>query len=335
MSFQREYTQLCRRIMRTSRSIVAGGLSKEEDELKTLLDGYLPLGGTCDYPYMFLLCYGGIDPTMPSHVERLAAGINLLQASTFVVDDILDKAAARYGRATIWSKHGNATAVNCGQLMQALAMEAIIDAVQLHFTPQMGFVVERVNRIIKDVYRGQNLDIVMARKRTASVREYEQMISLTTGNFFRHIAQIGAKLAQTTSIEARALDRFAYYYGLALQATDDIVDIEGNPAETGKDFALDIENSRQRLPAIYARKCAKKQDRNTLDEFFSRRQNCESNVATIVKIIRRSGALVKSMALARQYLDTSAKALLSLPAGPNRRRCEFLVKSLFKTQSLK
>jgi len=54
-----------------------------------------------------------------------------------------------------------------------------------------------------------------------------------------YACEAGAVLGKADETRRKALRNYAHDLGLAFQVTDDILDVEGDPAETGKDSGKD------------------------------------------------------------------------------------------------
>ncbi len=80
---------------------------------------------------------------------------------------------------------------------------------------------------------GQAADI-LATEREISFELLERIHRGKTGALFNACATAGALTAGATAESITALSAFAKNLGLAFQIIDDLLDVEGDPAETGK-----------------------------------------------------------------------------------------------------
>ena len=325
------YSMISRRAMAGGRAIVASSLGDRDENLKRLLNIYLPIDGTSEYAFIFAVAYGEIILGGFRRIEGIVSAINLLQASTFVVDDVLDEATTRYDVATIWAELGAGMAVSSGILMQSIAVDAMLVETRRRFPRHVEFVLETANSIIKDVYQGQIMDV--ARPAVISYANYERMIAFTTGNFFQNVARLGARLGQRSSKDSNALEQFAYCYGMALQITDDVVDIVTNKIFTGKDAALDVVNRRPRLPMILALKLSGHVQQELLLAYL-RTGSSKDDPKQIIDIIKGCGAIEKTIEIARGYIERGQSALNRLSDASSREQADYLLANLLQTQLL-
>ena len=62
---------------------------------------------------------------------------------------------------------------------------------------------------------------------------------MKTGRLMSFACEAGAILGRAGEAQRKALCNYAHDLGLAFQVTDDILDVEGKPEETGKDAGKD------------------------------------------------------------------------------------------------
>ncbi len=75
----------------------------------------------------------------------------------------------------------------------------------------------------------------------------------------------GAKIGEGTDEEIEALTRYGECLGLAFQIADDILDIEGNIEETGKDVGSDLERKKATYPSILGMPASKERASELID----------------------------------------------------------------------
>jgi len=262
-----------------------------------------------DYPFLFRFSYQQSGKRFRK-ICKIAAAIHLLQTSTFVIDDIFDKSNKRRDKKTIYNSYGANNAIITGELLQAISLNVIISEMKKKFFPNRIYVISLFNEIIKDVYVGQYLDIYQSSKPYVSANQYYKMISLTTGKFLSDIAKVGATLANLPNSYIESISKFGYFYGMALQICDDIIDVTNSPSITGKTFACDIKCRRLRLPVILALELSSKGDRNYLMQFITHENNLTFNkIRKIIKLIKRCGSIDKCNMIAGQYIYRAIEAI--------------------------
>ncbi len=104
---------------------------------------------------------------------------------------------------------------------------------------------------------GQAIDLVAAGSVLNVAREsldgdaLRDMHARKTGALIRAAVTIGAVLAGADDATTAALDRYGAELGLAFQIVDDILDVEGSPAELGKTAGKDAEAGKPTCPSLY------------------------------------------------------------------------------------
>jgi farnesyl diphosphate synthase len=169
-----------------------------------------------------------------------AAAVEALHAYSLVHDDMpcMDDDALRRGLPTVHVKWDEATAVLAGDALQTLAFELLID-------PALGSGDTRIALVARlaqasgaeGMVLGQALDI--AAETAAQPLTLEEITALQagkTGALIRFSAEAGAIIAGADPAPLRA---YATALGLAFQIWDDVLDVTGDAALTGKAVGKD------------------------------------------------------------------------------------------------
>jgi len=286
-----------------------------------------------EYPFIltFAFCRRQSDA---GQVERVAAAAHLLQTSTLVTDDIFDGADWRYHRQTVCRKYGASYAVLAAELMQSIALECIAEEVERPRFSNGGLVLTLLQRVVKELYLGQYLDVYYTGNTSIGVRDYYRVIALGAGNFLAHLAQCGALLASKPAAEVRSLKEFGYHYGMALFITDDIVDVVHPPGKTGKNFATDLRQRRIRLPLLLALQAGSRETRRWLRTFLQHPEPSPNDIWQAAALIKDTGSLDACRKIANRYLVKSQQALRGVESRLTRENLGWLADSLFRAQDL-
>ncbi len=170
-----------------------------------------------------------------------AAAVEALHAYSLVHDDLpcMDDDDLRRGQPTVHVKWDEATAVLVGDALQALAFECLTRA-ELH--PDADVRLSLVASLARasgaqGMVLGQAQDVAAE---TAPVPltldQITKLQSLKTGALIGWSAEAGAVLAGAS---AAPLRQYADALGLAFQIADDILDVTGDAAKTGKRVGKD------------------------------------------------------------------------------------------------
>ncbi|MFN3825177.1 MAG: polyprenyl synthetase family protein [Pseudorhodobacter sp.] len=171
-----------------------------------------------------------------------AAAIEALHAYSLIHDDLpaMDDDDLRRGQPTVHVKWDEATAILAGDALQTLAFELLCD-------PALGSADRRLALVAslaraagaQGMVLGQALDIA-AETATAplTLDRISELQAGKTGALIEWSARAGALLA---GAEPGPLGRYATALGLAFQIADDILDVTGDAANTGKRVGKDAD----------------------------------------------------------------------------------------------
>src|SRR5262249_56108880 len=98
-------------------------------------------------------------------------------------------------------------------------------------------------------------EVLQGRRRrdpTVTVAEYDEIILRKTASLFAVGARTAAHLAGAEPAVVEAMARCGRHVGLAFQMLDDLLDVEGQPAVTGKPRGIDLRDGNPSLPIVLA-----------------------------------------------------------------------------------
>jgi farnesyl diphosphate synthase len=212
--------------------------------------------------------------------RRVGTAIELLHGYSLIHDDLpaMDDALLRRGRAACHRRFDEATAILAGDALQALAFELLA-------RDDYGVEAGRRIALVAGLARaagaagmcgGQMIDLLGEKQRLPAAT-VERLQRLKTGALIAFAVDAGWILGNAPAEARAALAGWAADLGLAFQIKDDLLDIEGDAAATGKDHGLDaaagkatfvallgVEGARARLRALEL------EARRRLDIFGSR-----------------------------------------------------------------
>jgi geranylgeranyl diphosphate synthase type II len=184
------------------------------------------------------ICGGDAAAALPA-----AAAIELVHTSSLILDDLpsMDDAPMRRGRPANHSEHGEAIAILAAFGLLNLAFGTLAREYEPALAGRLGGVL--ADAVGGDgLIGGQSLDL-LATDREISFETLERIHRGKTGALFSAAAVAGAIAANRSGEEVARLDAFARNLGLAFQIVDDLLDVEGNPADTGKAIRTDVKKT--------------------------------------------------------------------------------------------
>ncbi len=202
-----------------------------------------------------------------SALDALAAAVECIHAYSLIHDDLpaMDDDSLRRGQPTCHIKFGENTAILAGDALQTLAFSLLADAPMPDVSDR-----DRLKMISElaqasgaaGMCAGQALDLA-AEGQQITLAELEQVHRHKTGALIRAAVRLGALAAGERGRAALpALDRYADAIGLAFQVQDDILDVVGDSAVTGKQQGSDQQLGKSTYPALLGLEQAKAKARD-------------------------------------------------------------------------
>ena len=180
------------------------------------------------------LCRGSVDRAVPA-----ACAIELVHASSLILDDLpsMDDAPLRRGRRANHLEFGEATSILAAFGLLNLAYGVIANSYAPPLATHMAALLSNAVGPA-GLIGGQALDLE-ATDQTITFETLEKIHRGKTGALFVAAAACGALTAGAAAEPIAALTAYAKNLGLAFQIVDDLLDVAGTTAETGKAVRAD------------------------------------------------------------------------------------------------
>ena len=237
----------------------------------------------------------------------LAGAIEILHMATLVHDDVVDRASLRRGKPTVSEKYGIDMAVYTGDFLFTKAVLMLSRNVS---TDKLDYMA----RAVKTICEGEVDQLIERFDTNVTFRSYFRRISKKTAVLFGTACLLGADSAGCAPELSKKLARFGYYYGIAFQIRDDMLDFLSNTDASGKPVGNDMIKGVFTLPVIYALA------RNgSLKGIFAKpSQDDEYNLdykdlAEINRLVVETGGISSSGQMLDTYIARGIKAIDVLP----------------------
>jgi geranylgeranyl diphosphate synthase, type II len=172
-----------------------------------------------------------------------AAVMELVHASSLILDDLpsMDDAPLRRGQKANHLEFGEAIAVLAAFGLLNLAYGTLSRT----YEPAIG---ARLTTIVSDAVGGDGLiggqaADLLATDQQVSFETLERIHRGKTGALFGAAATAGGVVSGASADIIRSLSAYAKNLGLAFQIIDDLLDVEGDPAQTGKAVREDLKKT--------------------------------------------------------------------------------------------
>ena len=234
---------------------------------------YASLGGGKRFRPVLVAATAELGRADPAAVTRLGAAIELVHAYSLIHDDLpaMDDATLRRGKPACHLAFGEAEAILAGDALLTLAFEVLARAdwpADPVLRCEMALGLARAAGAA-GMCGGQLLDLA-DEGAAADADRIALVEGLKTGAIIAFACDAGACLAGMDPSGRTAVAGYAADLGLAFQIKDDLLDVEGDAAVTGKDSHLDsaadkatfvralgVDGARRRLGELEAQGCAR------------------------------------------------------------------------------
>jgi len=238
-----------------------------------------------------------------ARAARAGAAAEMIHMATLMHDDVVDESRERRGKPTANAVFGNGITVLTGDFLLAKSISLLA-----HNDENLHIV-----RVFSDVTvamaEGEVLQAAVAHDLEITFETYEAIIGRKTARFLAGCCETGGMLGGATPAERAALAAYGYELGIAFQVADDLLDLLGDPQQTGKPRGTDLRDGRVTLPLIHALSVADVADRACLRATLSHPEISEADLATISAIIAPCDGFGAARRLAEERAECAVRHL--------------------------
>lgn len=200
-----------------------------------------------------------------------AAAIEMIHTYSLIHDDLpaMDNDDLRRGRPTSHKVYGEAIAILAGDALLTLAFQVMADPKQTQYCSPSAILTATHELATAagtfGMVGGQVMDI-QAEQRQIERSELEYIHTHKTGKLITVALKMGAILSDATLSQLEVVTMYGKKVGIAFQIVDDILDIEGNVEELGKNIKSDLQKQKATYPAMYGIEQSKTKARNLIND---------------------------------------------------------------------
>jgi len=298
-----EIRALCAEDMQRVNQIITERLASDVALINQLSAYIIGAGGKRFRPMITVLAARAAGDQ--SHwAPQLAAVVEFIHTATLLHDDVVDESTLRRGRDTANVRFGNAASVLVGDFLYSRAFEMMVEVDRM---PVMALLANATNIIAE----GEVMQLMNCGDADTTEERYMAVIHCKTAKLFEAAAQLGAILADQPQARQAAFARYGMHLGTAFQLMDDVLDYEGDEAETGKHLGDDLAEGKPTLPLIIAMQRGSAEEARLIREAIET-QNAD-RMEEIRKAIANSGALTYTAALAEREAQKAIDSLDAIP----------------------
>ena len=266
---------------------------------------------------LFTVLSASVGPDPDSYQVTVAgAVIELVHLATLYHDDVMDEAQMRRGAPSANARWGNNIAILAGDYLFATASRLVAqlgpDAVRI------------IAETFAELVTGQMRETKGSPAGTDAVEHYLKVVGEKTACLIAASGRMGATFSGANEDQVARLARLGAIVGTAFQISDDIIDIDSDPDESGKLPGTDLREGVHTLPVLYALQ-ESGPDADRLRELLRGPVDDDDDLAEALGLLRKSGGIAAAKATVQQYAEAARTELDGLPDVPGRHALASLV----------
>jgi geranylgeranyl diphosphate synthase, type II len=293
-----------------------------DSQTDRIANDWLRMGGKRFRPFVSLAAYSvrahglgildsrtDLEPLIPEYVRKLAVAIETMHKASLVHDDIQDGDVMRYGRETLYRKHGMPIAINIGDYLIGVGYKLIASSDNDLGSEAIADIFNWLSKAHLELCRGQGMELqwTVEHPETLSALDVMRWYRLKTAPAFTAALYVGLRSAGPTP-ETELLTQYGAYLGEAYQVLNDLDDWDdiGNKGFAG----LDAQSMR---PTVLLAFALETREGFALKNTYRNLKN-ELPIDEIASIYRKSGVFDKTE---RLYSKLRMRALASAETAPD------------------
>lgn len=257
----------------------------------------------------------------PSTIRDVAMAAELVHAATLLHDDVIDEGTERRGVPASRMIYGNSASILGGDHLLVEALRRVERAEQpVLLSELLATIADMVSAEAFQLERRGDRARLLGEAPAERTAAYLRIAQGKTAALFRWALRSGARLSGATAPQIVAIGAFGEALGLAFQLVDDALDLDGDPAATGKNALADLREGKLTWPLLVALE----KDPSIADVLAVPVQDAAS-LGALAERIRQTGAATATRQVAAQHVEAGLQELAKLPDSPARRAFAALV----------
>lgn len=188
-------------------------------------------------------------------VLNTACALEMIHTYSLIHDDLpaMDNDRLRRGKETCHIVFDEATAILAGDALLTLAFQTLSESTETDENQALKTL--KIIHIVslaaghKGMIAGQMQDIA-SEGTSLSIDDLDKMYAFKTGALLEAAIHSGSVIGDASSTQEKQLRAYARNIGLAFQITDDILNVQGDPAVMGKSAGTDKFRKKSTYPLI-------------------------------------------------------------------------------------
>jgi octaprenyl-diphosphate synthase len=244
--------------------------------------------------------------------QDLAVAVELVHAATLLHDDVVDVGDLRRGAPAARKVYGNAVSIFAGDWL-------LIEALRRVRRARVEGALDRLLEIIDEMILAESLQLENRGQLATDLDTWLRVVEGKTAALFRWAMFAGARAGGLDEGACSALEAYGQHLGVAFQAVDDVLDLTGDTAVTGKAVLTDLREGKLTWPVIVGLE-RDPHLHGLLDEMLRGPTEGVEDPrlqTRVLTALAESGAVRDCMAYARNRVAQAVDCLSGCPKGPS------------------
>ena len=286
---------------------IAAQIEGEEEFIASAASHLFAAGGKRFRPMLTVLCSYLGRAGATDEVVASAAGVELTHLASLYHDDVMDEATVRRGAPSSNVAFGNTISILVGDLLfgkaSAIVAELGPEAVKIQ--------AETFVRLCG----GQIRDTQPCPPGVDPLDYYLGVLRDKTGSLIATAARYGAMFGGADESTVEIMRAYGEQVGMAFQLADDILDVAGDAAESGKAPGTDLREGVDTLPMILVRRQGAPEDARLVELLDSDLSDDRLHTEAL-SLLRHHPALERAQQITHEVADAAREVLAPLGDGP-------------------
>jgi len=252
---------------------------------------------------------GTLDQVLTS-----ATALELFHNGFLLHDDVHDDSLRRRGSATMAQAHGIPATLNVGNATNVLAMGLLLDNLNVIGVRKSLLVLREMERMARESAEGQAIELTWIHDRQFDLadEDYVRMVYKKTC-WYTTIAplRIGVicgsppGMAAPMEQDLAKLIELGFLAGVAFQISDDLLNLEADEQEYGKELAGDLWEGKRTVMLLHFMREGSESTRKRARQVLTtpRSQKHPDDVRWLLRAMRKAGSLQYGRRLALEYSE--------------------------------
>ena len=262
-------------------------------------------GGKRLRPMLTLASAALFDYPGPYQIH-LAATVEFIHTATLLHDDVVDESAQRRGRPTANLLWDNQSSVLVGDYLFARSFQLMVETGSLR-------ILDILANAADTIAEGEVLQLSAAQDLSTTEATYLQIVRGKTAALFSAATQVGGVISNANEALIQALFDYGDSLGIAFQMVDDVLDVSGDAAATGKNVGDDFRERKLTLPFIKAIAKADAEEHAFWTRTIAKNQQTDADLETALALLQKHGAVDATRAEAIDWAQKAKTAMAMLP----------------------